>query len=154
MTTAQIMQNENYQPVLHMIERCILTYDKIATEQGQPINDSQVRSILTKVRKTAGGGTPKIPDASPRDKILAELHEALVSVPPGLHEENPDKTTRPLPAPLWALCLKTVEESIQRHSTGPGSRGYLEFTAPYFPDRENLIPANLSAAMAAKYPGT
>ena len=154
MTSANIMHDETYQPVLYMIERCILTYDKIATEQGQPINDSQVRSILTKVRKTAEGGTPKIPASSPREKILAELHEALVSVLPEILEEGENPKKRPLPVPIWTLCLQTVEESIQRRSSGPGSRFYLEFIAGYFPDTSRLIPANLSSAMAAKYPGT
>ena len=154
MTTANIMHDKKYEPILFMIERCILTYDKIATEQGIPLNDSQVRSILTKVRKSAEGGTPKIPDASPRDKILAELHEALVSVLPEILQENADSTTSPLPVPVWTLYLKTVEESIQRRSSGAGSRAYLEFITGFIRDASLLIPANLSAAMAAKYPGT
>lgn len=31
------------------------------------------------------------------------------------------------PPAKWCICLRTVEDSIQRYSTGPGSQAYLSF---------------------------
>ena len=151
MTTDDILKGPQYQLMLYMIESSILTYDKMATEQGIPINDSQVRSILTKVRKTAEGGSPVIPNATPREKILAELHRALVGRYPEFQEESADGTSRPVSVPIWTLCLRTVEESVQRRFTGSGSRAYLEFIAGFLPKQRPLPAASLSSTTTATF---
>lgn len=142
MNKTAVMKDPFYQPILFVIEKNITTCDRIATAAGAPVNDSQIRSILTKVRKTAEGGTPKIPDASPREKILAELHAILCSCYPEILVADADQVERPLPVREWLLCLETVEESIQRRATGPGSRAYLDFIAGFIPVNIDLSNAD------------
>lgn len=127
MNTTDIMKNPAFTPVLFQIERRILESVRAARAEGLDINDSQIRSTLNKVRKTSEGGKPAISGASPRDQALARLHDDLLNVRQTLAFEDPEGNREPLPTKIWALCLRTVEESIQRHSTGPGSHGYQEF---------------------------
>jgi hypothetical protein len=127
MNTTDIMRNPAFTPILFSIERQILACVRAAKADGIDFNDSQIRSTLNKVRKTSEGGKPQISDISPRDKALAELHAELLKVREGLAMEDSEGNREPLPTRLWVLCLRTVEDSIQRYSTGPGSRGYQDF---------------------------
>ena len=131
MNKTAVMKDPFYQPILFLIEKNIATCDRIATAAGAPVNDSQIRSTLTKVRKSAQGGSPNVANGSLREKILAELHAILMSSYTSLSVAGPDDVESPLPVREWLLCLETVEESIQRRATGPGSRTYLEFIAGF-----------------------
>jgi hypothetical protein len=130
MNKTHIMKDPFYTPVLYLIEKNILNCDQTATAAGTMVNDSQVRSILNKLRKTAVGENPNIPNSTPREKILAGLHDILTTAYQGLKvgvEGQPDAPQTPLPVRDWLLCLETLEESIKRHSSGPGSRAYLDY---------------------------
>lgn len=127
MNTTDIMKNEAFTPILFEIERRILNAVHAANAEGIEMNDSQIRSILNKVRKTSEGGSPKIPDESPRDKILVGLHTDLLQARKCLLLEDETGAQEILPTKLWTLCIRTVEESIQRYSTGSGSKGYQHF---------------------------
>ncbi len=69
--------------------------------------------------------------------------------------EGPDQVQSPLPVRDWLLCLETVEDSIQRRSTGPGSRAYLEFIAAFIPEGTDLSTAGFSrvAEPSSQSPG-
>ncbi len=127
MNTTAIMKDPFYTPILFEIERRILACVRSAKADGIDMNDSQIRSTLNKVRKTSEGGKPQIPDSSPREKALASLHGDLLEVAAGFMFEDGEGNRKPLPTKAWTLCIRTIEESIQRHSTGPGSRGYQDF---------------------------
>ena len=94
---------------------------------GIEMNDSQIRSTLNKVRKTSEGGKPQIPNTSPREKALAGLHGDLLKVRAGFMSEDSQGNREPLPTKAWTLCIRTIEDSIQRFATGSGSRGYQSF---------------------------
>lgn len=127
MNTTDIMKNPAFTPILFEIERRILTAVQSANTSGIEINDSQLRSTLNKVRKTSEGGSPKIPNESPRDQILADMHRELLEARKCLLLEDETGQHEPLPTKLWTLCLRTIEDSIQRYSTGPSSKGYQHF---------------------------
>jgi hypothetical protein len=127
MNTTDIMTNPAFTPVLFQIERQILESVRAARAEGLDFNDSQIRSTLNKVRKTSEGGKPAIPGASPRDQALARLHDDLLKARQTIALEDAEGNREPLPTKIWILCLRTVEESIQRYSTGPGSHGYQDF---------------------------
>ena len=127
MNTTDIMKDPFFTPILFEIESRILACSRTAKEGGIDMNDSQIRSTLNKVRKSSEGGKPKIPDESPREKALFGLHADLLKVRAGFMSEDGDGTRKPLPTREWTLCLRTIEDSIQRYSTGPGSRGYQDF---------------------------
>ena len=127
MNTTTIMKNEAFTPILFEIERRILAAVQAAKTSGIEINDSQLRSTLNKVRKTSEGGSPKMPNESPRDQALAGLHRELLEARQCLFLEDETGAQQILPTKLWTLCLRTIEESIQRYSTGPGSKGYQLF---------------------------
>jgi len=133
MNTTDIMKDPYYQPILFQIESRILNCAHAAESAGIPVNDSQIRSILNKVRKSSEGGKPQIPKASPRDQRLAELHDELLQIRAQMKEEGSELQVEGLTTREWTLCLRTVEESIQRHSTGPGSQAYLTFLEGFLP---------------------
>jgi hypothetical protein len=62
MNTTDIMKNPAFTPILFEIERRILASVRAAKADCIDLNDSQIRSMLNKVRKTAGGGKPQVPD--------------------------------------------------------------------------------------------
>lgn len=127
MNTTDIMKDPFFTPILFEIERRILACVRTAKADGVSMNDSQIRSTLNKVRKTSEGGKPQISAESPRDKALAGLHEDLLKVRAGFMSEDSEGRREPLPTKAWTLCIRTIEDSIQRYSTGPGSRGYQDF---------------------------
>jgi hypothetical protein len=127
MNTTDIMKDPFFAPILYEIERRILACARTAKAAGIEMNDSQIRSMLNKVRKSAEGGKPRIPDTSPREKALVGLHGDLLKVRAGFMSEDSEGNREPLPTKAWTLCIRTIEDSIQRYSTGPGSRGYQHF---------------------------
>ncbi len=127
MNTTDIMKDPFFTPILFEIERRILACVCSAKADGIGINDSQIRSTLNKVRKTSEGGKPKIPDTSPSEKKLAGMHGDLLKVRAGFMSEDSEGNREPLPTKAWTLCIRTIEDSIQRYATGPGSRGYQDF---------------------------
>ena len=135
MNTTDIMKDPFYAPILFEIERRILACARSAKADGIAMNDSQIRSTLNKVRKTSEGGKPQIPDASPRDKALAALHADLLKVRTGFMSEDSKGNREPLPTKAWTLCIQTIEDSIQRYSTGPGSQGYQNFLEGFIPKK-------------------
>ena len=72
---------------------------------------------------------------SPRDQMLAQLHRDLLQVRVDMKELGSDLQVEALSTREWTFCLRTVEESIQRHSTGPGSQGYLTFLEGFIPSK-------------------
>jgi hypothetical protein len=136
MNTSDIRKNPFYTMILFQIEREIRRNARAAVAAGVALNDSQIRSTLNKVRKTAEGAKPQIPNATPRDQALAGLHAALLKVRKDLLIEDTAGQPSPLSTKEWTLCLRTIEESIQRHSTGPGSQGYLTFLESFLPPAE------------------
>jgi hypothetical protein len=131
MNTTDIMKNPAFSPILFEIERRIHASVHLAKADGIDLNDSQIRSILNKVRKTAEGGKPQIPETSPRDKALAGLYRELIEARKNIQMEDMTGQREALPTRPWTLCLRTIEDSIQRYSTGPGSRGYQDFLASF-----------------------
>ena len=131
MNTTDIMKDPFFAPILFEIERRILACVRSAKADGIDMNDSQIRSTLNKVRKTSEGGKPQIPNESPREKALAGLHEDLIKVRAGFMSEDSEGNHEPLPTKSWTLCIRTIEDSIQRYATGPGSRGYQDFLVSF-----------------------
>ena len=127
MNTTDIMKDPFFAPILFEIERRILTCVHSARVAGIEINDSQIRSTLNKVRKTSEGGKPQIPNESPREKALVGLHGDLLKARAGFMSEDSEGHREPLSTREWTLCIRTIEDSIQRYSTGSGSRGYQDF---------------------------
>jgi hypothetical protein len=132
MKTSAVMKNEALTPILYEIESRILAHVRTASAEGIALNDSHIRSILNKVRKTSEGKPPKIPNESPRDRLLARLHESLLDARQSFFlEDESGEATILLPTSIWTACIRTIEESIQRHSTGPGSIGYQQFIGSF-----------------------
>lgn len=133
MNTTDIMKDPSFTPILFEIERRILACVHAAKAEGIDMNDSQIRSTLNKVRKTSEGGKPQIPNTSPGEKALAVLHGELLKARAGFMTEVIEGNREPLPTKIWTLCLRAIEDSIQRYSTGPGSRGYQIFLESFIP---------------------
>ena len=133
MNTTDIMKDPFYTPILFQVESQIHRCATAAKSNGIALNDSQIRSALNKARKTAEGSKPQIPSATPRDQVLAGLCEMLLKVRLGLMIEDHEGNQTPLSTREWTLCLRTVEESIARHSSGSGSQAYLEFLGGFIP---------------------
>ena len=131
MNTTDIMKDPFFAPILFEIECRILACVRSAKADGIDMNDSQIRSTLNKVRKTSEGGKPQIPNESPSEKALAELHDDLIKVWAGFMSEDSESNNKPLPTKAWTLCIRTIEDSIQRYATGPGSRGYQDFLVSF-----------------------
>jgi hypothetical protein len=127
MNTTDIMKNPAFVPILFEIERRILAAVRSAKADGIEFNDSQIRSILNKVRKAAEGGKTQVPEESPRDKALAKLYCDLIEARKDIQMEASTGQREALPTRIWTLCLRTIEDSIQRYSTGPGSKCYQGF---------------------------
>ncbi len=127
MNTTALMKDPFYTPILFEIEKRILICVRSAKADGIEMNDSQIRSTLNKVRKTSEGGKPQIPNTSPRDQALFALHGDLLKTQAGFMSEDSEGNLEPLPTKAWTLCIRTIEDSIQRHSTGAGSQGYQDF---------------------------
>jgi len=127
MNTTDIMKDPSFTPILFEIERRILACVHAAKADGIEMSDSQIRSTLNKVRKTSEGGKPQIPDTSPSEKALVGLHGDILRVRERAMSIDNGGNREPLPTKVWTLCIRTIEESIQRHSTGPGSQAYQVF---------------------------
>ena len=127
MNTTDLMKDPFFVPILHAIESPIAVRDREARARNLTLNDSQVRSILNKVRKKAEGGAPKVLADSDRDKVLAALYDDLVEARGDIQVEDEDGTATALPARDWILALRSVEDSIRLRSSGSGSREYLNF---------------------------
>ena len=129
MNTAQIKNDSLYTPIILAIEGRIVGADKQAKADGINLTDSQVRSVLNRVRKSA-----QLPDPSAgsrRDQILAGLQGDLAYFGSHLSFEDESGEKVPISMHAWQLCLRTVEDSIRVRSSGPGSRGYLEFITDF-----------------------
>jgi hypothetical protein len=133
MNTTDIMKDPFFTPILFQIENRIRACSRAAKADGIELNDSQIRSTLNKVRKTSEGGKPQIPNSSPREQVFAGLHGDLVKMRTAFMSEDSEGNREPLPTKAWTLCIRTIEDSIQRHSTGPGSRGYQDFLENFLP---------------------
>jgi hypothetical protein len=127
MNTTNLMKDSFYVPILFQIESRILVSDREARSRNTTLNDSQVRSILNRVRKAAEGATPTVPAGSEREKILAALFHDLCQLRTTLLVESGEGEKTALPTRDWSLALRGVEESIRVHSTGSGSRAYLDY---------------------------
>jgi hypothetical protein len=127
MNTTTIMKDPAFRPVLYAIETRIMACVRTAKAAGIELNDSQLRSVLNKVRKSSEGKSPQIPNESPRDQVLAALHAEILSARQTLLMGDGTGEEKVIPVSIWNLCIRTVEESIQRHSSGPGSQAYQRF---------------------------
>jgi hypothetical protein len=121
------MNDPFYTAIIFQIESRIIAKHRDAQSKNLQLTDSQVRSILNKVRKTSGGAKTQLPTGSEREQILGSLHGELMQVWAELSVESADGQIEDLPLRDWVLALKTVEDSIQTHSSGPGSYSYLVF---------------------------
>lgn len=131
MKTTDIMKDEFFAPILIAIESRIHSSNVAAKSAGIDFNDPQIRSTLNKVRKSSEGNAPKIPNESPRDQALAILHRELLQLRSQFQFQDSEGDQNPLPTREWCLCIRTVEDSIQRYSSGPGSQAYLSFIAGF-----------------------
>lgn len=129
MNTAHIKSDSLYTPIIFAIESRIVAADKEAKAEGISLTDSQVRSVLNRVRKSAAVPDPGA--GARRDQILADLQGDLAYF--GTHVSFEDEAGERIPVSTqeWHLCLRTVEDSIRVRSLGPGSRGYLEFITDF-----------------------
>lgn len=88
MNTTDIMKNPAFARILFQIESRILSCVRSARAAGIELNDSPIRTIQNKVRKTAEGGKPQLPESSPRDTAMADLHRDLVALRKDILMEN------------------------------------------------------------------
>jgi len=129
MNTAHIKNDPRYTPVIMAIEGRIVGADRQAKAEGISLTDSQVRSVLNRVRKSAA--VPDLNAGSRRDQILAALQGDLDYFGSHLSFEDEEGERFPISAQEWHLCLRTIEDSIRVRSSGPGSRDYLEFITDF-----------------------
>ena len=111
------MKDSFYAGLLIQIERMIYLTDKEAWENGVELTDSQIRSALIKAKKLAQGDAPTVPEATPRDQVLAKLILSLQEAPGDLVVETrlPDGTTEEEPLPMvdWVKALETVMADLR-----------------------------------------
>jgi hypothetical protein len=126
--------------IIFEIETRINAREREARTRNIMLNDSQVRSTLNKVRKQAGGGAPKLDRKSERDQLLAAIYDDLLEARSLLKVESDDEDSEDEPLELptadWVAALRTIEDTIRSHSTGPGSRGYLDSLEDFMRDAE------------------
>jgi hypothetical protein len=134
MNTTDLMRDSFYAPILFQIERRILDAHRNSKSHGIELTDSQVRSILHKVRKSSTGATPQMATTSPRERILADLYEELIHVKSCIAVASGEGPPEEVPTEDWMLSLRTVEDSIRLRSTGPGSRAYLNSLEGFLPE--------------------
>jgi hypothetical protein len=127
MNTTDLMRDPFYAQILFEIEGQVLATDRAAKSRGIELTDSQVRSILNKVRKSATGSSPKIETVSVRDQVLADLYKELLRVKASILVETEEGNSEELSTDDWVLSLRAVEDSIRLRSIGSGSRAYLIF---------------------------
>lgn len=128
MNTTNLMKDPFFAPILQRIETRLAMADTTAQDRGISLTDSQMRSALLKVRKTAEGSPPKEKEpTSPREILLAELHTQLLETRDDFTMEDTQGNREPLQAKAWILALRTIEDSIRLRMEGNGSRAYLEF---------------------------
>ena len=133
------------------MERRILEADGEASAEGLTLTDSQVRSILLKVRKKWDGGNPDVPKGGLRDEIMAKLFDKISGYP---NEFTPEMFG--VAAEVWEVvkrrlffgAIGVVEESMtELRSNRPGSRDYLDYLGAHF---DELAKESLENASHAK----
>ncbi len=62
--------------------------------------------------------------------ILFEIERRILAA---VHSAAAGGARRILPTQLWTQSLRTIEESIQRRSSGPGSKDYQKFLQSFLP---------------------
>lgn len=112
------MKDPFYAGLLFQIESQLSQTDEVAKVMGLQLTDSQVKSALIKAQKKLQGGTPAIPQANDREKLMASLIDTLCLT-------SVDKQA-------WSNALETVADSIKtRTGNVPGSRNYLDFVQDF-----------------------
>ncbi|RYD81929.1 MAG: hypothetical protein EOP84_10230 [Verrucomicrobiaceae bacterium] len=129
MNTTNLMNDPFYVPILFAIERRIGDADAEAKQEGISLTDSQVRSVLNRVRKSTN--VPDLTAGTRRDQILAKLQKDLGELGPSLYEESILGSQFPLSTTDWHLSLRCVEDSIKLRSSGSGSRQYLDYVGDF-----------------------
>lgn len=136
----ELMEDDYFVPILFEIESTINARDREARDRNIVLTDSQVRSILNKVRKHAGGGAPKVPRNSERDLVLASIFDDLLEVWTGIElvSDDPDDEAEKLPVGDWVSALRRIEDSVRTHTAGSGSRAYLDFLDGFMSMRKEV----------------
>ena len=131
------VSEEYFGLIIFQIEARINAREREARARNVMLNDSQVRSILNKVRKQAGGGAPKLARDSERDQVLAAIYDDLLEARSLPKEgDDSDGDTVDIPTRDWVAALRTIEDTVRSHSTGPGSRAYLDSLEDFMADAE------------------
>ena len=140
MRHGDLMKDPFYAGILFAIESKIHEGDRLAASRGITLTDSNIRSLLIKTIKTAGGKlTQSVPaSAGAKDQFLGEFLHQLVTAKNSVAERQkmPDGTPeeRPIPSTDWIKALEATKESCAiRTSDEPGSRWYLDFLADFIP---------------------
>jgi hypothetical protein len=125
----KIASSPYYQSILQNIESLISQCDGFAEAERIAINDSQIRSVLVKIKSAAKKKVAVKVEApkTEKDKLLAELLEGIYA----RGEELMGDSDAAIPRKDWIFCLDAVIDSIKRHNAGNGSRGYLDFVTQY-----------------------
>ncbi len=120
-----------YVQLMYYIENIVYQADDEATRLGMPLTDSQIKSILNKVRKLLAGKKTEIPTSSEKEKFFADIIDSIFRAREDLeeisHDSDGNSARKPLSRLKWLKAIEAVESSMKiMKSDEPGSRRYIE----------------------------
>ena len=134
MRTVDLMKDPYYVRVLAVIEEQINRSSLDAKDEGVMYTDSNVKSVLNKVRNKLKGKSPKVEKKNRKEELLAELFFELSAMPDIVEFVNDDDETESVPKKDWMLSFKCIEDSLMLRTEGSGSTAYLEYLEDFFPE--------------------
>ena len=134
MNNLDLMKDPYYVRILHLIEQQINNSSLGAKAEGIKYTDSNIKSVLNKVKNKLKGKSPKVDKKNRKETLLADLFFELSAMPDIVKFENDDKELESLPKKDWILSFMCVEDSLKRTTGESGSTAYLEFLEGFVPE--------------------
>ena len=119
MNTKNLMKDPYYSNMLFAIEGHINRVSEEAKAEGILFSDSNVKSVLNKVKNTIKGKYPKTMEGKRKEELLSLLIDDLSKLPDDMKSDRSKKD--------WILAFKCVEDSLKHRTGGSGSRAYLDY---------------------------
>jgi hypothetical protein len=132
MNTTDLMRDPFYAGLMFHIERQIVEADAEARAKGVRFTDSNIKSLLVKLKAIAEGESPSLEAGNQKEELLCGLVKRIHASRAGVREgASPDARideTKIVSDRDWLLGLKAVADSLKlRRSDEAGSRDYLDF---------------------------
>lgn len=125
--------------LVYEIEKLIAAYDDAAESKGIRLTDSNVRSVLSKIRKHIEGGNPSVPESNDREKMLSFMTNAISNMIDESIELNAEHSQSDPMEKDWLVAIEAIDDSIKLRKTPiPGGRDYLDYLENFIKNAKNL----------------